>query len=281
MRCWTVRSCVVLLAAMALPLAWAGDRPPRIWILPFDNPHADGSVQYLEEAIPALLAVAVSQSDQHAVVDRQHLNRVLAELSLTLEGLTAQNARREVGRLLGATVMISGSFVKQGEDVLITMRASDLETGIVTAAADTRGPAAELGRLVSDLYRRLAQDLGGRLPDLRADQIDEAPVSNLHFMRGLGHYYSARYNQALAEFLHAAQEGRLSDIAGLWRANAYLAQEQYDHAYLELSRLRRGASRNFRKVEIEAKMVACERHLSAEEVKMIREMAALQGSAQE
>jgi TolB-like protein len=267
--------------AMALPPAWGGNRPPRIWILPFDNPHGDASVGHLEEAIPALLAVAISQSDQHAVVDRQHLNRVLAELSMTLEGLTAQNVRREVGRLLGATVMISGSFVKRGQDLLIAMRASDLETGIVTAAAETRGPAAEVSQLVADLYRRLGRDLGRELPDLRADQIDEAPVSNLHFMRGLGHYYSARYNQALAEFIQAAREKGLTDIAGLWQANSYLAQEHYAHAYLELSRLRRGAPANFRKAEIETKMVACERRLSAEDVKMIREMAALPASAKE
>lgn len=267
--------------ATALHLAWAGDRPPRIWILPFDNPEADASGAHLEEAIPALLAVAISQSDRHAVVDRQHLNQVLAEQSLTLEGLTAQHTRHKVGRLLGATVMIGGSFVKQGEELLITMRASDLETGVVTATAEARGPAGQLGRLVSELYRRLARDLGRRLPDLRADQIDEAPVSNLHFMRGLGYYYSARYNQALAEFLQATREKPLADISRLWLANAYLAQQEYDHAYLELSRLRLGGSRNFREGEIEAKMRACEKYLSAEEGERIRKLARLQASALE
>jgi len=281
MRRWKIHGCVVLLMATVLHLAWAGDRPPRIWILPFDNPEADASVAHLEEAIPALLAVAISQSDQHAVVDRQHLNQVLAEQSLTLEGLIAQNTRHAVGKLLGATVMISGSVVKQGQDLLITMRASDLESGMVTATAEARGPAGQVGRLVSDLYRRLARDLGRRLPDLRADQIDEVPLSNLHFMRGLGYYYSARYNQALAEFLQATREKPLADISRLWLANSYLAQEEYDHAYLELTRLRLGGSRNFRQGEIEAKMRACEKHLSAEEAERIRELAALPASAKE
>ena len=273
-----VHGCAMLLTAMACQPAGAGDRPTRAFILPFDNPHADASLEHLGELLPALLAVALSRSDQHAVVDRQHLNQVLAELSLTLEGLTGQNARREVGRLLGATVMISGSFVRRGPDLLITMRASDVETGIVTATAEAGGPAGQHGRLVSDLYRRLARDLGRRLPDLHADQIDEAPVSNLHFMRGLGHYYSARYSQALVEFMQAAEEKRLTDISRLWLANSYLAQEQYDHAYLELNRLRRGASRNFRNAEVEAKMRACESHLGAEAAKIVRDLAALPAS---
>ena len=269
MRRWKIPGYGVLLMATALHLAWAGDRPPRLWILPFDNPEADASVAHLEEAIPALLAVAMSRSDQRAVVERQHLNQVLAEQSLTLEGLIAPKTRHEVGKLLGATVMISGSFVKHGQDLLITMRASDLESGMVTATAEARGPAGHVGRLVSDLYRRLARDLGRRLPDLRAAQIDDVPLSNLHFMRGLGYYYSARYNQALAEFLQATREKPLADVSRLWLANAYLAQAEYAHAYLELTRLRLGGSRNFRQGEIEAKMRACEKHLSAEDVKRI------------
>lgn len=155
----------------------------------------------------------------------------------------------------------------------MTMRASDIETGMVIATAEARSHAGRLGRLVYNLYLRLARDLGRELPDLHGGQIDEAPLSDLHFMRGLGYYYSARYNQALAEFLQAAREKPLTDISRLWVANTYLAQEAYDHAYLELSRLRLGGSRGFRKGEVESKMGACEKHLSAEEVGRIREMA--------
>jgi len=274
MKHWRVYSCLFLLTAMGLHLARAGDRPTRIWILPFDNPSAMGSLEYLEEVLPALLTVAMSQSEEDAVVDRQHVNQVLAEQSLTLKGLVAQDARHRVGKLLGATVMITGSFVRHGQDLLVTARASDVETAVVTATAEAHGSAGQLGRLVGEVYRQLARGLGGQLPDLRGDLIDEAPLSNLHFMRGLGYYFSARYNQALAEFLQAAQEEPLTDISRLWLANAYVAQEQYGHAYLELSRLTLGGSPNVRKAEIEAKKGACERHLSGEEVEIIRELAA-------
>jgi len=48
-----------------------------------------------------------------------------------------------------------------------------------------------------------------------------------------------------------------------------------------LTRLTLGGSRNFRQGEIEAKMRACEKHLSADDVKRIRELAALRASAKE
>lgn len=273
MKHWRVYSCLFLLTAVALHHTWAGDVPTRIWILPFENPKAAGSLAYLEEVLPALLTVAIPQSEEHAVVDRQHVNQVLAEQSLTLQGLIAQDARRRVGKLLGATVVITGSFVQHGQELLVTARASDVETAVVTATAEARGSAGQLGRLVGEVYRQLARGLGGQIAGLRADLIDEAPLSNLHFMRGLGYYFSARYNQALAEFLQAAREKPLTDISRLWLANAYVAQEQYGHAYLELSRLDLGGSPNLRKTEIEAKRRACERHLSGEEVAIIRELA--------
>lgn len=255
-----MRQCI-LITTMALDLAWAGHQPQRIWILPFEQPQAEASLDYLKEALPALLAVAISRSDEHAVVDRRHLDQVLAEQSLTLEGLTSPDARDRIGKLLGATVILTGSFVSQGQDLLITMRASDLETGIVTAAAEARGPAGRPGQLVGKLYRRLAGDLNRRLPDLTPDQIDETPLANLHFMKGLGFYYSARYSQALAEFMLAA-----GDTSRLWVANAYLAQQQYRHAYLELRRL------SPQDQEVAAKMRLCEKHLSPEDVKMIQEL---------
>jgi TolB-like protein len=252
---------LILVTTMALQLAGAAPAPQRIWILPFDQPRPDATLEYLKEALPALLAVAISRSEGHAIVDRRHLDQVLAEQSLTLDGLTSPDARHRIGRLLGATVIITGSFVQQGQDLLLTMRASDLETGIVTAAAEARGTAGRPGQLVGKLYRRLAGDLNRRLPELAPDRIDEAPLANLHFMKGLGFYYSARYSQALAEFMLAA-----GDASRLWVANAYLAQQQYRHAYLELRRL------NPQDQEVAAKMRLCEKHLSPDDVKVIQEL---------
>ena len=137
--------------------------------------------------------------------------------------------------------MVTGSFVRQGPQLHVTMRASDVETGIVASTADGAGPVSQPGVLIGSLYRRLAGDLGRRLPELAPHQIDEAPLSNLHFMKGLGHYHSARYSHALAEFMLAAEDGRLTDISRLWLAKAYLAQRKYSHACLELTRLMNSA----------------------------------------
>jgi hypothetical protein len=276
-------SALLALLTMLLPAShplWGDDRPERIWILPFTQPHPDPALEYFQDAFPALLAVAVSGSgDGHSVVERDALNAVLNEQSLTLEDLTSPEARQRVGKLLGATIMVAGSFRSESGQLHVTVRASDLEAGIVVAAADGSGPMNQPGALVRDLYRRLAGTLGRRLPELAPGQVDDAPLSNLHFMKGLGHYFSARYSQSLAEFMLAAEDKRMTDISRLWMANAYLAQHQYSHACLELMRLRDNASKGVPPRDVAAGIRECEQHLSGDDMKVIREMAGRQDRA--
>lgn len=272
-------SAYLLLLSLALACHVAADEPqPRIWVLPFQNPSGGAALTHLEEALPALLAVLVSQSPYYTVVDRVHLDQVLAEQSLTLQGLTTQPTRHTVGRLLGASLIISGRVAKQGQQLHISSRAFDVETGAVIATAQATGPFAQLAQLVMTLYQRLTKDLDHHLPGVQGAEIDATPVSNLHFMRGLGHYYSAQYNQAIAEFMAAARETTRASQARLWVANAYLAQGQYQHAYLELRRLR-GTTIGFKTNDISAKLRACERHLSAAEIEMIQALVARQATA--
>ena len=268
-----VLAVLVMAMAMAVRLASADDRPVRIWILPFQQLHADPSLAYLQDALPALLTVTLTRSDAYVVVDRQEVDQLLTEQSLTLEGLTSPDAGHRIGRLLGATVMITGSFVREDPDLLVTLRASDLETGIVTATAEARGPARAPGTVANELYRQLATRLDRPLPDLAPDQIDVAPLANLHFMKGLGHYYSARYNHALAEFMLAAADESSIDIARLWLARTYLAERRFVHAYLELTLLARARSTNVREDGVAGLLDACEKHLSPDDLRIIQTLA--------
>jgi hypothetical protein len=164
--------------------------------------------------------------------------------------------------------------MRQGGQLVVAMQAADLETGVITATAEGTGSIDRLGELTGRLYRRLASGMDRRLPDLAESRIDEAPLSNLHFMKGLAHYHGARYSQAVAAFMLAGEDDGLTHLARFWQANAYLAQEQYAHAYLELSRLARTGSSGIADSDLADRMRRCEQHLSAADVKMIAELAA-------
>jgi TolB-like protein len=261
------------LIAPAAQGALGGDDTERIWILPFTPLQEDADLEYLQDALPALLAVAVSGSAGHSIVERDALNLVLSEQSLTLAGLSSPEAQQHVGKLLGATMLVTGSFVRRGPQLHVTVRASSVETGVVVATAEGRGELDQPAELISTLYGRLASELGRRLPWPVPYPIDVAPFSNLHFMKGLGHYYGARYSQSLAEFMLAGEHRQLADLSRLWLAKTYLAGRQYSHACLELIRLTNDAPTTLETRDLVAGMRECERHVDREDLKMIRELA--------
>ncbi len=93
--------------------------PPRIWILPLTHAGETPGKEGTGVAIAEILTVLISHSTGAEVVDRDHLHRVLAEHSLSGKGLLSPEVRLKVGRLLGATVLVSGSFMDQGDGLMV------------------------------------------------------------------------------------------------------------------------------------------------------------------
>ena len=103
-------------------------------------------------------------------------------------------------------------------------------------------------------------------------EIDEHPISNLHFMRGWSYYHSAKYNQAIGELMEARREEEINSISSYWIANSYFALEEYGHAYIELRRLRGRDLKDVKGDEVEEKIDLCRKHLSREEVDLYNKL---------
>jgi TolB-like protein len=236
----------------------------RVWVLPFVGVDAPGTHGDLGEYIGGLLEVLLSHSRDLSVVDRQYLDRVLGEHDLALRWPSGDQETRRLGRMLGASVVISGSFGAHEDALLISAHAYDVDSGRLLGSASATGAPDDAAALVERIHGALVNDLGTALPAPLPHQVDLSPLANLHFLQGLSLYYAARYPQALAEFIDSAREPRLELVARLWMANCYLADAQYGHAYLELRRLQVLSS--FRLDEIERKLDLCRENLSQEEI---------------
>ncbi len=261
-------------AAFSAPAIAAAQDTPRVWILPFvsvDGPENRGD---LGEYIGGLLEVLLSHSGQLSVVDRQHLYRVMGEHDLALRWPMGDGESLRLGQMLGASVMINGSFRAHEDALLVSAHAYDVESGRLLGSASATGDSDDTAGLVEQIHDALVSDLGAALPalpTLSPDQIDPSPLANLHFLQGLSQYYAGRYPQALAKFIDAAAEPRLEQVARLWMANCYLADAQYGHAYLELRRIQLVSELHLdsRLDEIDRKLDSCRRNLSQEEIRRL------------
>lgn len=91
---------------------------------------------YLQEDMPSALV----NSGQFNVVERQKLQCILEELKLSQMGLIDSSSAKQVGKMLGADLLLTGTLAFVGEKCNANIRIIDSETGLITAAFNKKGP---------------------------------------------------------------------------------------------------------------------------------------------
>jgi hypothetical protein len=110
-------------------------------------------------------------------------------------------------------------------------------------------------------------------PAPRDARIEPTPVENLHFLRGLSHFYARRHHQALAELIQCGASAERDGLPGLWRARCYLAQSQHGHAYVELVRLERNGLGSVAAAEHAEMLRTCRARLAPEDLRIYERLA--------
>ena len=96
--------------------------------------------KYVQEDI----TTALVNSGQFNVVERLKLKSVLDELKLTQLGLTDPAGAKQVGKLLGADVILTGTLAATGEEWNVNLRLINTESGLITSAFNRKGRLHEL-----------------------------------------------------------------------------------------------------------------------------------------
>ena len=96
--------------------------------------------KYVQEDI----TTALVNSGQFNVVERLKLKSILDELKLAQVGLTDPEGAKQVGKLLGADVILTGTLASTGEEWNINLRLINTESGLITSAFNKKGALHEL-----------------------------------------------------------------------------------------------------------------------------------------
>ena len=94
---------------------------------------ASREVEELSEAIPLLLASSLSKNKDLDLVEREQLRKVLQEQELNLSGLVDPDQAAQLGRLLGAKILVTERAFVTGRHVMVTVKIINVETGRVKA----------------------------------------------------------------------------------------------------------------------------------------------------
>lgn len=113
--------------------------------------------KYVQEDVTTGLV----NSGQFNVVERLKLQSVLDELQLYQTGLIDPNGAKKIGKLLGADIILTGTFAATGEEWNVNLRLINTETGLITSAFNKKG---SLHEIKTESYREI-QNISANFED--------------------------------------------------------------------------------------------------------------------
>jgi TolB-like protein len=155
--------------ALAAPaLAQTSDTRPTIAVLPFGNGAIEPTWGPLSKGFQDLVLTQLARNTSIRVVERENITKILDEQKLGQSGQLDPATVIRVGKILGARYMITGGYMSQDKDLILTIRAFDTETSeMVYVDGPMTGPSARM----MDLVVRAAQNANAnlKLPQLPAN----------------------------------------------------------------------------------------------------------------
>jgi TolB-like protein len=154
------------------------------------------AVDPLRLGFASLMIDRLRGSTSLELVERVRLQWLLDELSLG----AGEDAGRQAGSLLGADQVVFGTYIKNNDQMILTARVVDVETGRILLGERVSGPAARFDDLVGCLSEMVAASVDADPPpsDPRASlQSLDAVIA---YARGLALEESEDYTGAAEQY---------------------------------------------------------------------------------
>ncbi len=147
------------LALIATSMGVAHAAPQNVAVMPFYD--LSGGKGSIGEAIRETVTHDLKDVPGLKVVERSNIDKVLTERNL--QGQRADlgaNATMTIGKLLGATLIVTGAYQRSGATVRITARFIKVETGEIVGTAKVDGGATDFLALQDKVTAQLLGSAG-------------------------------------------------------------------------------------------------------------------------
>ena len=142
-------------AAVCNKIQIASSQLDTVAVMPFQNATNDPSLDWLSMGIPETITDDLLTMGGFVLIERIQLWRVMEEQALQLTGAIDNATAMEIGKLLGANLLVVGAFQKQGDTVRLTARFVEAQTGGVLQSTKITGSIDN----IFDLQDRIVEDL--------------------------------------------------------------------------------------------------------------------------
>jgi class 3 adenylate cyclase/TolB-like protein len=141
--------------------------PLRVTVMPFKNATGDASLDTLKDALQEMVLTSLGGQTDIQLLERGQLDLDVKELELGQGQLFDPSTRAQLGKLEGVEVAVLGAYLKSGEQVRVTARLVNVETGAVVGAVTADKPQSQLFDLQDAVATGLKAQLGRAREALR------------------------------------------------------------------------------------------------------------------
>lgn len=227
----------MILSLVLASQAYADPRPRTLSVLYFTNTTEDPDAAWLSKGLADMLVSDLGASGAFSVIEREELQKVLREQELALSGLVDEQSAPEIGKLLGANLLVFGSYISKGKGLRLDAKAVEVESGTLVCTASVAGTTDQALNLESDLAEKLAAGLGA--PPVRTLPATASLKAAESYYRGIDSLDAGRYAEAVSYFSLATQEDPafLKPGKGLEDAYRYLKDFRKQRYQREINNL--------------------------------------------
>ena len=126
-------------------------------VAPFRTEGLDPSLAWLGKSFADALMSRLQRARSVRVVEREFLDQVMAEMKLQSSSLFDERSAVQVGKLLGAKVMVFGSVAVLGDGAMARARIVSVERAEMLGSGEAQGEVKKLFAVEDDLGRQVAQ----------------------------------------------------------------------------------------------------------------------------
>ncbi len=117
----------------------------------------------MSQGLSDMFITSFSQTEGLTVVERSRVSELMTEMKFSLSGIVDEKSAVELGKLLGASRVVLGSFMKLGSEIRIDARLVDVEKGSIVPGA-SRGATAtsleQIDNVVDEISSSMAAKFG-------------------------------------------------------------------------------------------------------------------------
>jgi len=135
----------------------------RLAVMEFDSPSSDPRLAGLGKGLQSMVTTDLAQVEKLRLVERSRIEEIKAELKLQSSKLVDKKTAVRMGKLMGASHLISGSVTVLDQQMRLDLRLFSVETSEIMVAEDILGTTPTFFELEKKLVNLVLSALGVRL----------------------------------------------------------------------------------------------------------------------